>query len=227
LGVSFAKKLFDQNMGKTKIKASGVNNLTDARYFAAREVEWLGFKIGDDASSIKLLAAKAIAEWVDGVKIVGEFEFATAAEIRAAQAQFPFDVVQVGMFTPVYELEALAGITIIQEVVVEKSTTETELLEFFKVRAPYCAYFLLDLEKAGLDWAMLNAGGLLSITFLQQLFREYKTLLALDFPPEAAGNLLALLGPAGLSVSGGGEEKVGFKSFDDLDEILDCLETLA
>jgi phosphoribosylanthranilate isomerase len=79
----------------------------------------------------------------------------------------------------------------------------------------------------GLDWAMLNAGGLLSITFLQQLFKEYKTLLALDFPPEAAGNLLALLGPAGLSVSGGGEEKVGFKSFDDLDEILDCLETLA
>lgn len=214
-------------MGKTKIKASGVNNLTDARYFAAREVEWLGFKIGDDASSIKLMAAKAIAEWVDGVKIVGEFEFATAADIRAAQAQLPFDAVQVGMFTPVHELEALAGIPIIQEIVVEKNTTEAELLDFFKERVPYCAYFLLDFEKAGLDWAMLNAGELISIAFLQQLIKEHKTLLALDFPSEAVENLLELLKPAGLSVSGGVEEKVGFKSFDDLDEILDCLETLA
>ncbi len=121
------RKLFNQVMGKTKIKASGITNLTDARYFAAREVEWLGFKIGDDSSSISLMAAKAIVEWVDGVKIVGEFEFATANEILAAQAQMNFDAVQVGMFTPVGELEQLPDLTIIKEVIIERGTTAEEI----------------------------------------------------------------------------------------------------
>ncbi len=213
-------------MGKTKIKASGINNLTDARYFAAREVEWLGFRIGDDASSISLAAAKAIAEWVDGVEIVGEFEFASANEIMAAHAQMNFDAVQVGMFTPIHELEALEGFSIIQEVVVEMGTTEAELLDFFKERSPYCSYFLLDFEKAAVDWTMLKSGATVSVGFLQDIFKKHPTLLALDFPPAEVENLLELLGPAGLSISGGGEEKVGFKSFDDLDEILDRLETL-
>ena len=122
-------------MLKTKIKACAVTNLTDARYFEAREVEWLGFRLdGDPINGISLLAAKAIAEWVDGVKIVGEFDFVTADEIREVATHLHFDAVQVGMFTPVHELEQLEGVSIIQEVVVEKGTTEAGLLSFFRER---------------------------------------------------------------------------------------------
>ncbi len=212
-------------MQKTKIKASAVNNLTDARYFAAREVEWLGFKLGSDpASSISLMATKAIVEWVDGVKIVGEFDFASAAEIEEANNLLHFDAVQVGMYTPVSELEAIQRLAVIKEVVVEKATTEAELLAHFQLYAHCCSYFLLDFIKAGMTWSSLQSGIPVSIGFLQRLFAEQKTILALDFPSNETEAVIEILKPAGLSLTGGGEEKVGFKSFDELDEILDSLE---
>lgn len=212
-------------MLRTKIKASAITNLTDARYFAAREVEWLGFRFGGGPeATISPLAAKAISEWVDGVKFIGEFDFATAEEIQAVHQLLPFDAVQVGMYTPNSELEKLPGLTFIREVVVEKGTTEAELAAHFEENAGHCAYFLLDFTKSGIDWASLRSGGSLSPDFLKNLFHRHKTILALDFRANEAHDLLNMLQPEGLSLSGGAEEQVGLKSFDELDEILDALE---
>ncbi len=212
-------------MLKTKIKASAVINLTDARYFAARGVEWLGFRFGGSPeTSISLLAAKAIAEWVDGVKIAGEFDFATAEDIRAANDLMHFDAVQVGMFTPAAELEKLRDLTFIKEVVVTNATTEEEILNHFIEYQPYATHFLLDFTKAGITWAMLKYGSSLSIGFLAKLFAEHKVILALDFLSEEVNEVLESLQPEGLSLTGGEEEKIGLKSFEELDEILDSLE---
>ena len=68
-------------MLKVKVKAGSITNLTDARYFAAREAEWLSFPLGEGAGMIEPIKVKAIAEWVDGVKIVGEFNFSSPEEI--------------------------------------------------------------------------------------------------------------------------------------------------
>ena len=212
-------------MLKTKIKASAVNNLTDARYFAAREAEWLGFRLsGSPDMTISIMAAKAIVEWVDGVKIVGEFDFATAEDIEAANNLLHFDAVQVGMFTPAAELEKLPGLTFIKQVVVEVTTTEAEITAHFKEYARSCAYFLLDFTKAGINWATLLAGSSLSLVFLKKLFEQNKVILALDFQPHDARQILEALNPEGLSLAGSEEEKVGLKSFDEMDEILDQLE---
>jgi len=223
---SFAQQvnLFNK-MLKTKIMASGINNLTDARYFAAREVEWLGFRLdGSPTATISVLAAKAIAEWVDGVKIVGEFEFADAEKIAAANDLLHFDAVWVGMFTPAKELEKLPSLTFIKEVVVESTTTEAEIVGHFREYEHCCAHFLLDFTKSGISWAMLKGGGPLTLDFLTQLFSRFKVILALDFLPDEANDVIETLQPEGLSLTGGGEERVGFKSFDELDAILDRLE---
>lgn len=212
-------------MLKTKIKASGITNLTDARYFAAREVEWLGFRFGGDpATSISLLAAKAIAEWVDGVKIVGEFDFATAEDIKTANDLMHFDAVQVGMFTSSEELKKLPNLTCIKEVVVTDTSSAEEIKGHFIEYQAYASYFLLDFTKAEISWEMLKAGDSLSLGFLTKLFEEYQVILALDFLPEEADEVLASLRPSGFSLSGGEEEKIGLKSFEELDEILDSLE---
>jgi phosphoribosylanthranilate isomerase len=204
--------------------ASAVNNLTDARYFAARGVEWLSFRLGDAPDGISLLAAKAIAEWVDGVKIVGEFDFATALQILEANQSMHFDAVQVGMFTPVNELEKLSNLTLIKEVVVEKNTTAVELMGHYEANAQSCAYFLLDFTKSGTDWAALQAGELLTVEFLNNLFHKKNTILSLDFQPSETQRVLDALRPFAFSLTGGEEEKIGLKSFDELDEILDQLE---
>ncbi|MBI1224562.1 MAG: hypothetical protein GC192_04945 [Bacteroidetes bacterium] len=225
---SFAQQVrYFKKMLKTKIKASGINNLTDARYFAAREVKWLGFRFGGSSrDSISILAAKAIAEWVDGVEIVGEFDFATAEEIISANELLHFDAVQVGMYTPVSELETITGLTFMKEVVVESATTEAEILAHFEAYEPWCTYFILDFTKAGINWKMLQTGGPLSINFLKKLFYTHKVILSLDFLPHETLQVLELLNPIGLSLAGGEEEKIGLKSFETLDSILDSLEAI-
>jgi phosphoribosylanthranilate isomerase len=225
---SFALQVsYFNKMLKTKIKASAVNNLTDARYFAAREVEWLGFRFGGGiASSLSPLAVRAIIEWVDGVKIVGEFDFAAAEEIKEANEMLHFDAVQVGMFTPVAELEKLPELSIIKEVVIGPTSSESEVRAHLQAYAHCCAHFLLDFTKSSINWEMIKAGSSLSIPYLQELFAENKVILALDFQPEETLQVLETLLPAGLSLTGGEEEKIGLKSFEELDEILDRLEIL-
>lgn len=212
-------------MLKTKVKASAVTNLTDARYFAAREVEWLGLPLGQGAeSNVAPAAAKAFVEWVDGVKIVGEFGFSDAAEIQEMHEYLWFDAVQVGMFTPLEELMKLERLAIIKEVIFEKSASEKELAEHLSTYAARCDYFLLNFEKTGITWEDVKAGQPFSVEALRALCEKYQVILAMDFSPENLPEILTQINPHGLNLTGGEEEKVGFKSFDELDEILDELE---
>jgi len=214
-------------MRNIKIKASGITNLTDARYFAAREVEWLGFRLGDDpASSIAPMAAKAIMEWVDGVKIVGEFEFASAETIIAINDQLHFDAIQVGMFVAKTELEKLSGLTLIKEVVVDADSNLPKLAAILEENAALCTYFLLDFAKSGLGWSKIKLGNPISADDLKKILTKYPVILALEFEPEELSEVMEILQPTALSLAGGAEEKIGVKSFDDLDEIIDQLELL-
>ena len=59
-------------MLKLKIKANDITNLTDARYFAAKEATWLTFNFVEKTPTyIEPMTARAIFEWVEGVEIVG------------------------------------------------------------------------------------------------------------------------------------------------------------
>ncbi|MCB0588954.1 MAG: N-(5'-phosphoribosyl)anthranilate isomerase, partial [Phaeodactylibacter sp.] len=57
-----------------------------------------------------------------------------------------------------------------------------------------------------------------------QLCREYPVILSLDFNPETLQEALESLNLYGINVRGGEEEKTGFKSFDELDELFEALE---
>jgi len=62
-------------MLKTRIKASNISNLTDARYYAAWTVNWLGLDLRASAEQpLSLEAVKTIKEWIEGPVIVGEMD---------------------------------------------------------------------------------------------------------------------------------------------------------
>lgn len=213
-------------MLRTKVKASAINNLTDARYFAAFEVEWLGFQL-DPAGEhyVQPQVVKAIREWVDGVKIVGEFEMQSAAEIQTAMEMLQLDAVQVGMLTTVETLiELQSPRPVIKEIVVETGTGPADLQEILDPFVPHCAWFLLNFDKNGISWNQLQAGlpGL-QLRDVQSLCAQYPVLLSLDLTPDELPVVMDTLSPAGFSFAGGEEEKVGYKSFDELDELLEQL----
>ncbi|MBP6828235.1 MAG: N-(5'-phosphoribosyl)anthranilate isomerase, partial [Saprospiraceae bacterium] len=78
------------------IKASRITNLTDARYFAAKEVDFLGFNLEEGTEDyLDPIYMKAIREWVEGPQIVGEFSAGSADVVREYASFFGLDAVQI------------------------------------------------------------------------------------------------------------------------------------
>jgi phosphoribosylanthranilate isomerase len=213
-------------MLKTKIKAGGITNLTDARYFAAREVEWLGFDLSPGSENyIEPGQMLAIREWVDGVKIVGTFNLETTEYIQSAVSELGLDAVQLSMVAADNTIRELAAdLPLIKEIVPEYYHSDEDLKELFSAAPEGPAYFLLNLEKNGFTWQDLLAGSPFSLAGIQDICRQNPVLLALNFQPAEVKEILEQLPIQGLHLKGGDEEKVGVKSFDDLDEILDLLD---
>lgn len=211
-------------MLKTKVKASSVTNLTDARYFAAWEIEWLGFNFDTGSEAyIQPQVMKAIKEWVDGVKIVGEFSLQPAEEILDAADMLELEAVQLGMFTDTATLQQLhaSEVPVLLEIIVEAPGALADAATRMKEQAPYVEAFLLNFDKNGIGWEDLGeeARGQ-----LRNSCRDYRIILSMDLNARELEEALELLQPYGINVRGGTEERVGFKSFDELDELFEALE---
>ncbi len=200
------------------IKASGINNLTDARYFAAKDVQFLGFNLeAGTPGYLDPMYMRAIREWVEGPLIVGEFSQAPMAEIREAAAFFQLDAVQV---TTSYfsGLSTLEGLTVLLAVEAEQATDALE--ELFSRAAPYVAHFVVHFSvKNDILTSLADQKEL-----WQNLCAQYSILLHWDGALTEFTALINALAPAGLSLAGGGEEEVGVKSFEEIEELFDWLE---
>lgn len=210
-----------------KIKATSINNLTDARYFAAWNVEWLGFSLELGHSNYTSPQdVKEIKDWLVGPKIVGEFGMThSLAEIQASVELLHLDAVQLGMYTADEIALQLNGTSIFKEWVLEDLSGLDLFGQKCQTLANAVDYFCLDFEKNGIDWAMLKQNAA-ALQQLQELCQEYAILISIHCPPSELQDFLDQVQPYGISLQGGEEEKVGVKSFDDLDEIFEQLEEL-
>ena len=87
---------------------------------------------------------------------------------------------------------------------------------------PFVVAFLLNFDKNGIGWEQLDEQARQQ---LRSLCRDYRIILSMDFDAAALEEVLESVQPYGINVRGGAEEKVGFKSFDELDELFEGLET--
>ena len=211
-------------MLKTKVKASQVTNLTDGRYFAAWEVEWVGFnfELGTD-TYVDIQKMKEIRNWLEGPKFVGEFGLTNAETIRETATFLELDFVQINHFTEVEVIKAIADIPIIKEVLVLKDMDNSNIQDTIRTFNPYVQHFLLDFTKNGISWEEIKNGEYLDFNILKQICQEFSIILSVDLTTDNLTEVMETLNPYGLNLTGGEEEKVGYKSFDDIDEIIEAL----
>ena len=211
-------------MLKTKVKASQVTNLTDGRYFAAWEVEWVGFnfELGTD-TYVDIQKMKEIRNWLEGPKFVGEFGLTNAETIRETATFLELDFVQINHFTEVEVIKAIADIPIIKEVLVLKDMDNSNIQDTIRTFNPYVQHFLLDFTKNGISWEEIKNGECLDFNILKQICQEFSIILSVDLTTDNLTEVMETLNPYGLNLTGGEEEKVGYKSFDDIDEIIEAL----
>lgn len=211
-----------------KIKAGDITNLTDARYFAAKEVAWMSFNFTESATNyITPIKAKAMIEWVQGPEIIGEFDFLSADEINAITENLSLNSVQVGMFTTAETISALEAPSVIKEFVIEQFTNIDFLkkeINFFK---EVVDVFEINFAKNGITFESLyDSNSMITLGDLKSICDSYKIILNIDFQLNNM-ETLADLNVFGLTLKGGEEERIGVKSFDELDEIFDWLEQYA
>jgi phosphoribosylanthranilate isomerase len=202
---------------KTLVAVNNINNLSDARYCAGMGVDILGFCLTEDKPGyMSPTAIKEIAGWVSGVKIAGEFLDEPIDIINDLVDVCGLHLVQLN---ELYLLDDISRIKVpvIQRVVINKDTDETELVDSLRLYQNKVRYFLITTDDfTGIDET--------NSRFLADLAKQFLILLGFGITKEGVLNILEEVNPAGIALKGGHEIKPGLKTFDELSEILEELE---
>lgn len=203
--------------------AAATANLTDARYFAALEVAYLGFPLNTPNDFLQFAALR---EWVQGPQIFGERNRPLAGPEWEQLQALKLDglvVNQVFSTAELAEAQTRLSLPVWLEFVVNGYTDAAALADFLAEYQPFAQHFVLNFTKGGIQWDDLHAGRPFPWSALAQAVADYPLLLEIEGPlPQTI--LQALPGLRGFSLRGGQEEKVGFKDYDDLEAFFSDLE---
>lgn len=195
-------------MLKNPVFATHITNLTDARYFAAMGVQYIGFELSQNQpDQVDIEFVRQIKEWLEGPSIIGCVQ---GDEDLNQLVKWVVDGQLDGLFFYRQPDESiLENFASLQIFVWIEELTQGQSL-------PSRIHWVLA-ESDYNTWKRGNEEALKTKVQHSGLF------LYGDFDHAFFQNL-AFQNAPGLIVKGSEEEKVGFKSFDDLDFIFEQLE---
>lgn len=186
-------------MYKTKIYASRVTNLSDARYFAAMGVDYLGIPLD---AGLNTDTIKELFDWVEGPEFIGEItgiqslpDIGSTIEILGLNKMAT---------NPFYTDTISENISIIHEILFEDCVVSEEEI-VLKFQDPILEINKSDEQK------------------LHDIIDANRVWLYIDGDHNEINQIIEKYNPHGIVLIGGEEEKVGFKSFDEIDLIFDLL----
>ena len=187
-------------MLRLKTFISSISNLTDARYYAAMGVDWVSFDISNNLDFIP--KAKEIIDWIEGPKIAIEL----TDNIAAIEAMLTDKINYDAIIVP-FGSEVNSTALVIEKIILTKIT---EWPSFSEKLNPNTTY-LVD-TTAIEDTSSIATTITTDNTYILQL------------PNTELTTTLIANNKAGIALYGGEEERVGYKSFDDIDAVFDLLE---
>ena len=215
-------------MRNLRIMAQEVANLTDARFFASWEVDWLGFSFDSSRPNyISPQKAAAIREWVEGPAITGVFGIGNQEDIAAVCAVMELDSIMVHIFTDPDSLSVLpVRIPVFVEIVADIGTDWRAIEAMMDQWGPHASFFVLNFSRNGISWADIRSDKPFPFHWLKDFCSRYPVLPSIALQPTELQEMVKELRLAGICLQGGEEEKTGFKSFEELEVLLETLEVL-
>ena len=205
------------------VHAASVANLTDARYFAALGVDYVGFQLEPGhPDSVTPTFVAALREWIEGPEVVGEFGGMALDDIVRLSQELGVQVVEVGPFGKTRDVTEATGLPVLQSITLGPDLGPGEAQPILDLNATNVRGFILDFARNGLNWAALQQEPTW-MRWLETTCADFPVLLDVPAPADQVGEILGALNPVGVQVRGGEEEAVGVKSFDDLDEWFEVL----
>nr|MBS0038243.1 hypothetical protein [Saprospiraceae bacterium] len=206
------------------LKASKISHLTDARYFSAKGASIMGFDL--DPRSPDFISPDqlhAIADWVDGVNLAGEFGLNPPEEILHLAQSLNLEYIQLPHFYESDRMGDFKGHKIIKTIIVERGVNTSSLAHRITDWAPHCRAVELDFQAQGIN-PLAEEG--IGISGLNELLDLHQCFIKAPLTLDSIAHIQKLNSYPGITFSGSHEEKVGFKSFEDIDAILDYLEEI-
>jgi len=186
-----------------------VNNLSDARYCAAMGADLIGFRL-DPSKEESLNAAKCkeIAGWISGIKIVAEFGAASIDYIREFLTSVNIDYILAESRSDLHSLGSFEKPLIIQTAV-EDLTSDSRA----GLNQHNAAYLLLTSESNSTE-----------IPKAENLNANLPLILGFGITGANVTSLANDYGFAGISLTGGSEERPGYKDYDEMADILEAIQ---
>lgn len=200
----------------TRLYFKDLTNLSDARFAAAADAEFVGFCF--DPISSNYVAPNAMMEmrgWLSGPKFVGNFNLIAPDDLNLEIDNYELEVVEL-------DFSLYAGYA---------RSVHAETILRLKLSA---------LDQAGLrhfdgDYLLIHADEIFSNWTLTRTNRQVLDLLKsacahnrciIDIPAEAQQlrEIVQMLSPYALCLYGGQEQRPGIKEFTDMQEKLEALE---
>jgi len=198
---------------KTIVKVGNISNLSDARYCAGMGVDMLGFNFkAGDPEAISINDYKGIAEWLSGVRFVGEFQDSSIDIIRDISDQLQFDAIEIDNPEICREL-AVDGIPIVLKF--DPHDPQGQIRTVMEYCAGSVEYFLIVVNESVSDEVKKT---------ISALANDFPVLLGGNLSADLVLNLIDTLPVQGIALKGSKEIKPGFKDYDELADILESLE---
>lgn len=207
-----------------QVKATSIQNLTDARYFASHSVEWMGFCFDPASKSfVSPREAQQIMAWVEGPRMMGEFGAQSPKEIQETAMILGLKGIQVDvghLNDDLYELKIPLSVRI----PLRKNEDIDDIADYYLKDYFPLEFLLLDLSTNFDSWDAFLSESDLGLIGLQQLATEYPLILATHFNKNNISSIIDVINPAAIQLSGSIEQKTGEKLFDELEEVFAALE---
>ena len=189
------------------VYVSSVNNLSDARYCSAMMVDYLGFNLDENSQKkISVDNITQISSWINGVKLVGEFNKSSGSYINKTLQKTDFSLIQIDISNVSVKLNFDYKNIIVK--IKDLSEHNNSILPVLKYN--FCETEIIIIEKFNESNSMI----------LEYLAKKYKVLIN---PLKSINETKEILEKynLGLHLYGSDEIRPGFKDYDSLSSVLD------
>lgn len=196
------------------IKAGGLNNLTNARFFASSGVQWLGFRMDPiDPSSLTLEQATEVLGWVAADGLMGEFDNRSEDEVLFLAETLHLQGVQIP-----YHMDASRfadkGLGVIKRLSLASGAIPMAL------STDNPDWFLIEMEGIGEEIA---SNGFLFQT-LKHWLNDHPLMLTIPADVALADMVLDALPGVAINLVQGDELQPGWQEFSHIIDVLDHLK---
>ena len=206
----------------TNLKFGEVTNLSDARFAAGSQAKFIGFSLDPESENyVEHNDLNEILGWIDGIGLVGEFGQQDFDEISQAIKNYKLDYVQLNEATHFFSLSKLKA-QIIQNLDLAQFRDREELEYFIEDSYRNITYYMFSIyDEEDMENLMNNSDFKKKV---KDLTADLNVILNFPFDAENIVDLVKEFKPFAVNIYAGGEERPGYKDFDELIEMVESLD---